>query len=84
MEKLLLIALTVSGLALVPVQRSNAQISGVRALSFGFPGGYYAYYPAYYNYYPYCIRDKSLRNRTCAGSFKLPPDILHHHSVDPV
>src|SRR5262249_15063801 len=30
------------------------------------------------------IRDKSLRNRTCAGSFKLPPDTLHHHGVDPV
>src|SRR5882724_10745522 len=30
------------------------------------------------------MRDKCLRNRTCAGSFKLPPDILHHHGVDPV
>ena len=53
MKKLLLIALMVSGLAFVPVLRSDAQISGVRALSFGFPGGYYAYYPTYYNYYPY-------------------------------
>jgi len=53
MKKLLLIALMVSGLAFAPAQRSDAQISGVRALSFGFPGGYYAYYPTYYNYYPY-------------------------------
>jgi hypothetical protein len=53
MKKLLLIALMISGFGFVPVQRSDAQIFGVRALSFGFPGGYYAYYPTYYNYYPY-------------------------------
>jgi hypothetical protein len=40
MKKLLLIALIVSGLAFAPAQRSDGQISGVRALSFGFPGGY--------------------------------------------
>ena len=51
MKKLLLIALMVSGLAFVPMQRSDAQVSvgiGVR-----FPGGYYGY-PGYgYGYYPY-------------------------------
>ncbi len=47
MKKLLLIALAVSGLAFVPGQRSDAQITaglpGVGGMSFGFPGGYYAY-----------------------------------------
>ena len=56
MKKLLLIALAVSGLAFVPGQRSDAQITagipGVGGISFGFPGGYYAY-PTSYNYYPY-------------------------------
>jgi hypothetical protein len=56
MKKVLLIALVAGGLAFVPVQRSDAQISagipGVGGISFGFPGGYYAY-PTYYNYYPY-------------------------------
>ena len=43
MEKLLLMAVAISGLALFPAQRSNAQVffrSGVEGLSFGFPGGY--------------------------------------------
>ncbi len=55
MKKLLLIGLAVSGLALVPWQRADAQVTiGVPGvgLSFGFPGGYYAY-PTRYNYYPY-------------------------------
>src|SRR6266550_1874634 len=56
MKKLLLIALAVSGLAFVPGQRSDAQITaglpGVGGFSAGFPGGYYAY-PTRYNYYPY-------------------------------
>ena len=56
MKKILLIGLTVSGLAFVPAQRSDAQISrglpGVGGISFGFPGGFYAY-PTAYNYYPY-------------------------------
>jgi len=55
MKKLLLMAVAISGLALVPAQRSDAQVfvrSGVGGLSFGFPGGYYAY-PRYLNYYPY-------------------------------
>lgn len=55
MKKLLLIAVVVSGLALIPAQRSDAQVfvrSGVEGLSFGFPGGYYGY-PRYLNYYPY-------------------------------
>ena len=55
MKKLLLIALAVSGLAFVAGQRADAQVTvglpGV-GLSFGFPGGYYAY-PTRYNYYPY-------------------------------
>src|SRR6266513_829293 len=56
MKKLLLIALAVSGLAFVPAQRADAQVTvglpGVGGISFGFPGGYYAY-PTRYNYYPY-------------------------------
>jgi hypothetical protein len=56
MKKVLLIALAAGGLAFVPVQRCDAQITrglpGVGGMSFGFPGGYYAY-PTYYNYYPY-------------------------------
>src|SRR5262249_10918564 len=58
MKKLLLIALAISGLALVPAQRSDAQstttilVPRTEGLSFGFPGGYYAY-PKYLNFYPY-------------------------------
>ena len=56
MKKLLLIALAVSGLAIVPSQRSDAQptvlVPRTEGLSFGFPGGYTAY-PTYLNYYPY-------------------------------
>jgi hypothetical protein len=56
MKKLLLIALAISGLAFVPGQRSDAQITvglpGVGGIGLGFPGGYYAY-PTRYNYYPY-------------------------------
>jgi hypothetical protein len=56
MKKLLLIGLAVSGLVLVPAQRSGAQstilVSRPGGLSFGFPGGYSAY-PTYLNYYPY-------------------------------
>ena len=47
MKKLLLIALVASGLAFVPVQRSDAQIS----VGIGYPAyGYYRPYP-YYGYY---------------------------------
>jgi len=58
MKKLLLIALAISGLALVPAQPSDAQstttilVPRTGGLSFGFPGGYYAY-PKYLNFYPY-------------------------------
>ena len=44
MKKLLLIALMVSGLTFVPVQRSDAQISvGIGGIGVGFSGGYYGY-----------------------------------------
>src|SRR5260370_25989317 len=56
MKRLLLIALAISGLAFVPGQRADAQVTvglpGVGGISFGFSGGFYAY-PTYYNYYPY-------------------------------
>ena len=56
MKKLLLIAVALSGLVIVPAQRSGAQpavlVSTPGGLSFGFPGGYSAY-PSYLNYYPY-------------------------------
>jgi hypothetical protein len=56
MKKLLLIAVAVSGLVIVPAQRSGAQpavlVPRPGGLSFGFPGGYSAY-PTYLNYYPY-------------------------------
>src|SRR5439155_26093540 len=56
MKKLLLIGLAISGLAFVPGQRADAQVTvglpGVGGISFGFPGGYYGY-PTRYNYYPY-------------------------------
>ena len=45
MKKLLLIALVASGLAFVPAQRSDAQIS----VGIGYPGYGYGYYP--YGYY---------------------------------
>jgi len=49
MKKLLLIALVASGLAFVPVERSDAQVSV--GVGVGYPG-YYGYYP--YGYYrPY-------------------------------
>ncbi len=51
MKKVLLIALVASGLAFVPVQRSNAQVS--IGIGVGLPG-YYGYYPyGYYRPYPY-------------------------------
>ena len=59
MKKLLLIALVVSGLAFVPVQRSDAQVSvgiGGVGIGFGYPAYRYNYYgyPGYgYGYYPY-------------------------------
>src|SRR6516225_1232170 len=56
MKKLLLIALVASGLAFVPVQRSDAQIfiglPGIVGIGIG-PGAYYGY-PYYgYGYYPH-------------------------------
>ena len=53
MKRLLLIALVASGLAFVPVQRSDASVwVGVGPVGVGF-GGYYGY-PYYgYSYYPY-------------------------------
>ena len=58
MKKLLLIALAISGLALVPAPLSNAEtpatvlVPRTEGLSFGFPGGYYSY-PRYLSFYPY-------------------------------
>jgi len=53
MKKLLLIALVVTGLAFVPVQRSDAQVSvGIGGIGVGFSGGDYGY-PGYAGYYPY-------------------------------
>ncbi len=54
MKKLLLIALMVSGLVFVPMQRSDAQITvGIGGIGLGSPGGYYGY-PGYgYSNYPY-------------------------------
>jgi len=58
MKKLLLITLTIGGLAFVPAQRADAQttttvlVPRTEGLSFGFPSGYYAY-PRHLNYYPY-------------------------------
>jgi hypothetical protein len=50
MKRLLLIALVASGLAFVPVQRSDAQIS----VGIGYPGYGNGYYPyGYYRPYPY-------------------------------
>ena len=62
MKKLLFIALVATGLLLVPVQRSDAQVTvgvGGVGIGFGYPGyryGYYGsgYYPyGYYRPYPY-------------------------------
>jgi len=51
MKRLLLIALVASGLAFVPAQRSDAQVSV--GIGVGYPG-YYGYYPyGYYRPYPY-------------------------------
>src|SRR6266704_1131608 len=58
MKKLLFIALAAMGLLLVPVQRSDAQITiGVGGVGYGYPGYRYGYYPygysGYYRSYPY-------------------------------
>src|SRR5262249_37080675 len=56
MKKLLLITLAIGGLALMPAQHSEAQVTVLvprtEGLSFGFPSGYYGS-PTYLNYYPY-------------------------------
>ncbi len=50
MKRLLLIALMAGGLAFVPAQRSEAQVSV--GIGFGYPAYRYGYYP--YGYYrPY-------------------------------
>src|ERR1044072_3070390 len=53
MKKILLIALLTCGVAFVPAQRSDAQVSV--GIGFGYPGYGYRYYPyGYgYGYYPY-------------------------------
>jgi hypothetical protein len=80
MTKALLIGLAVGGLAFVPAQRFDAQISsglpGVGGISFGFPGGFYAY-PTAYDYYRMgttydCITATLSRIRTVTGRFILP------------
>jgi hypothetical protein len=59
MKRLLLIALMAGGLAFVPAQRSDAQVSvgiGGVGVGFGYPAyryGYYNSYPYGYSYYPY-------------------------------
>jgi len=57
MKKLLLIALAAMGLLLVPVQRSDAQITvgvGGVGVGYGYPAYGYGYYPyGYYRPYPY-------------------------------
>ncbi len=55
MKRLLLIALMAGGLAFVPAQRSDAQVSvgvGFGSPSYG-PSYGYRYYPYGYGYYPY-------------------------------
>src|SRR5260370_39878779 len=53
-KRVLLIGLVASGLAFVPVQRSDAQVSiGIGFGGYGYPG-FYGYYPyGYYRPYPY-------------------------------
>lgn len=53
MKRLLLIALMACGLAFIPAQRSDAQVS----VGIGFGPSYgYSYYPYGYGYYPYGYR----------------------------
>ena len=52
MKRLLLIAVMAGGLAFVPAQRSDAQVSV--GIGVGYPSYGYRYYPSYgYGYYPY-------------------------------
>ena len=51
MKRLLLIALMAGGLAFIPAQRSDAQVSV--GVGFGYPSYGYRYYPYGYGYYPY-------------------------------
>ena len=51
MKRLLLIALMAGGLAFVPAQRSDAQVSV--GIGFGYPSYGYRSYPYGYGYYPY-------------------------------
>jgi hypothetical protein len=56
MKKLLFVALVATGLLLVPVQRSDAQVTvgvGGVGVGFGYPGYRYGYYPYSSGYYPY-------------------------------
>src|SRR5437588_4911106 len=56
MKKLVFIALVATGLRLVPVQRSDAQVTvgvGGVGIGFGYPGYRYGYYPYSSGYYPY-------------------------------
>src|SRR5260370_21969804 len=90
MKKLLLIALMVSGLAFVPVQRSDAQVSV--GIGVGFPGGYYGYpgygygyYPyGYYRPYPYSSYLRDLHSiGPAAPAFISPPHIPTHTCTAP-
>jgi hypothetical protein len=84
MKRLLLIALMVGGLAFVPAQRSDAQVSvgigvypGYRYSYYGSPGYGYGYYPygyyrpnRYYGYY----------NRTYYSGHRYYRHHRYHHN----
>jgi hypothetical protein len=69
MKKLLLIGLAVSGLAFVTAPRADAQSSVAGGVSFGFPGGFYAY-PTAYNYYPYGYYMRPYYNYSQSNSYR--------------
>jgi hypothetical protein len=69
MKKLPLIGLTISGLAFVTTQRADAQSSTAGGISFGFPGGFYAY-PTAYTYYPYRYYMRPYYNDSQSNSYR--------------